>query len=598
VIQKTDQRLKALRSLMRARHIHAYIIPSKDEHQNEYIPEMWKRRQWISGFTGSAGDVAVTLYKAGLWTDSRYYIQAAQELGKSSIVLFKSGCTGVTEMTVWLKQQLNKGDRLGLDPALFSWEDVASIKKKLVPKGIELTFIEENLVDLLWKDKPGFPDAPVTPYDTAFCGEGFKDKLMRLKKQMAEEGCIFHVLSSLDAIAWLFNIRGGDIAYNPLVIAHSLITDNEIELFLQPEKITKPLLDHLDTIVSIFPYTDFLPHLTALAKKGGRAWIDGGKTSYKVVSLIEPHCELFLKESPVFYMKAIKNETEITSLKNAHLRDGIAMVRFLAWLEKKIPDGRVTELSAEQKLESLRAEQKYFMGPSFRTISAFKEHGAIIHYSSSRESDIPIQGNGIYLIDSGGQYLDGTTDITRTVAIGTPTPEQKEMFTRVLKGNISLSMTSFPQGTEGMQLDALARIFLWENRLDYGHGTGHGVGFYLNVHEGPLAISQRRGVYVGLAPGMVCSIEPGFYKPGEYGIRIENLVLIVADGDNPVDEHQFYHFKTLTLCPIDRNLIERSLLTEKEANFLNTYHRVVRDTISPHVEGETLEWLIKATEPI
>jgi Xaa-Pro aminopeptidase len=597
-MQKTDQRLKALRDLMRTRHIHAYIIPSKDEHQNEYIPDMWKRRQWISGFTGSAGDVAVTLYKAGLWTDSRYFIQAEQELGKSSIVLFKYGYTGVPEMTEWLKHQLNSGECIGLDPALVSWDDVTSIKKKLRPKGIEITFIEENLVDLLWKNKPGFPDAPVVPYDTAFCGEAFEDKLIRLKKQMKEEECTFHVVSSLDAIAWLFNIRGGDIDYNPLVIAHALISDSDIELFLQPDKMSGSLQKHLGTMVSVFPYTDFFSHLTTCAKKGGRAWIDGGHTSYKIVSLVEPHCELVLKESPLFYMKAIKNETEIACLKNAHLQDGIAMVRFLSWLDQSVAGGRVTELSAEKKLEGFRAEQQYFMGPSFRTISAFKEHGAIIHYSSSGTSDIPIQGDGLYLIDSGGQYCDGTTDITRTVAIGTPTQEQKEMFSRVLKGNISLSMASFPQGTEGIQLDVLARIFLWENRLDYGHGTGHGVGFYLNVHEGPLAISQRRGVYVGLAPGMICSIEPGFYKPGEYGIRTENLVLIVADGDNPVDEHPFYHFKTLTLCPIDRNLIERSLLTEKEARFLNAYHRTVRDAISPYVEGETLEWLHKATEPI
>ncbi|MBN1696667.1 MAG: aminopeptidase P family protein [Spirochaetales bacterium] len=594
----TDRRLKELRRIMRARNIHAYIVPSKDRHQNEYVPDMWKRREWLSGFTGSAGDVAVTLFKAGLWTDSRYFLQAEQELDGSGIVLFKSGNNDVPDMTAWLKDRLNQGDRLGIDPDLFSWEDVRAIKKKVDSKNIEVVCIEDNLVDLIRKDSPGFPDAPVTPYDTTFCGESFEDKIIRLKKQLDEEGCRFHVISSLDAIAWLFNIRGGDIPYNPCVIAYALIAKEEIKLFLRLQQTTEALSAHLRHLVSVYPYHEFLCHLVACAKKGGRAWIDGNRTSYRAVSLVEPHCELFFKESPVFYMKAVKNETEVASLKNAHLRDGIAMVKFLSWLEGAVREGGVTELSAERKLEAFRAEQQYYMGPSFRTISAFGEHGAIVHYAATAGTDTPIGGNGLYLVDSGAQYLDGTTDITRTVAIGTPTQEQKEMFTRVLKGNISLSMISFPRGTEGIQLDALARIFLWEKKLDYGHGTGHGVGFYLNVHEGPLSISQRRGTYVSLAPGMVCSIEPGYYKTGAYGIRIENLVVVAQNEDKPIHEHPFFHFKTLTLCPIDRSLIDPSLLTDKETAFIDVYHAAVRKTIGPCVEGEIKQWLFEATKPL
>ncbi|MBN2441983.1 MAG: aminopeptidase P family protein [Spirochaetales bacterium] len=591
------KRITSLRELMKTSGISAYIIPGTDPHQNEYIPGLWKRREWISGFTGSYGDIVITDKKAGLWTDSRYYIQAESEIDNTGITLYKLGLPDTKSINKWCEDELLPGESIGIDPALFSGERVTDLKKSLKNKTIELIFIEQNLVDRIWEEQPAFPHEKVEVHLISFCGESYQDKLMRLREKLTEEGCGFHVMTSLDSIAWLFNIRGSDIDYNPLVIAYAIVTPEKAELFMCLDKITPEVREHFGENVALHDYKDFKDHLSIHAQSGTKVWIDPKKTSYDIILHLLPACKILYKESPVIYYKAIKNTTELSCLRNAQVRDGAAMVKFLHWLEETVPAGIVTEVSAERKLAEYRQQNDLFCGLSFQTISAFGDHGAIVHYSSSEKTDRLITGNGLYLVDSGAQYKDGTTDITRTIPIGTPTDEQREMFTRVLKGHISLASAVFPKGTKGIQLDTLARKPLWDLRCDYGHGTGHGVGFFLNVHELPPSISYRNGVIRDLAPGMVCTIEPGFYKKGEYGIRIENMVT-VAGNDEDDEENSFYYFKILTLCPIDTRCILPSLLTDGEKKFLNLYHRKVAETLTPLLDSDCAAWLKKAIMPV
>ena len=593
------KRINSLRNLMKQYAISAYLIPGTDPHQNEYIPDIWKRLEWISGFTGSNGNFVITKDKAALWTDYRYKLQAEEELAGTEIIIFISGVPDTPTINEWLFKEFSNGTIIGIDPRLFTLDEVTDLKNRLKHKKIEIKCIEKNLVDLIWKNKPDFPDSPITLHPISYCGVSFEEKLSWVRERMMEEECDLHIITSLDSIAWLFNIRGSDIPYNPVIISYALITYTQAYLFIKHRNIPKSIKDLFYGKVKLLNYNDFDKELKDFIKNHNRIWVDAKRTNFYITSLIEPFCELFFKESPIIGLKAIKNKTEISCLKKTHLQDGIAMVRFLCWLESQINQNRrVTELSAADKLESIRQDNENYIGLSFKTISAFAEHGAIVHYSCSNDSDIPLKQPGIFLIDSGAQYLDGTTDITRTIALGTPTFEQKKMFTLVLKGHIGLAITSFPAGTKGIQLDTIARKPLWDKGLDYGHGTGHGIGFYLNVHEGPQAISQTKGVFTNLEPGMVCSIEPGFYKTGEYGIRIENICLITEDREFSTSENKFYKFVTFTLCPIDRNLIEKKLLTQIELDFLNSYHKIVRSRISPYLDEDELKWLIKATEII
>lgn len=592
------KRLAELRKLMKNFKIDAYIIPSTDAHQSEYVPALWRRRSWISGFDGSAGDVVVTMDKAGLWTDSRYFLQAEQQLKGSSIELFKMGLPETPSMKGFLKTELNSGQSAGIDPCVLSHNEAAAFMAELAGKKIKLKFIEQNLVDPLWKDQPVLPTDPIMPWDKKYAGESVESKLERIREKMAEEDVDAHVLTMLDAIAWTFNMRSKDVDFNPVVISYAIITPKKAELFTNLEKIDRKAKKHLKKSVKVYDYEEFKKRLLKIAKRKNKIWLDDGTINQWVVDLIEKKCNLFYKDSPVTLFKACKNKTEIAGFKACHVRDGAAMVKFLHWLEKAVPEGGVTEISATEKLEAFRAEDSLFHGLSFETISAYKEHGAIIHYTSTPETDVELKTEGIYLIDSGGQYLDGTTDITRTVALGEPTDEQKDRFTRVLKGHIDLALASFPRGTQGIQLDTIARKALWDNGLNYGHGTGHGVGSFLGVHEGPQAISYYRGIGVPLELGMFCSNEPGFYKAGEYGIRIETLVNVVKDEEKSNGEFEFYKFETATLCPIDLKLIEKSLLTDEEVEYLNAYHKRVRETLSSHLKGEALAWLEKNTEGI
>ncbi len=593
-----QERIQKLRDLMRKHKIQAYVIPSTDAHASEYVPAIWQRRAWISGFDGSAGDVIVTLDKAGLWTDSRYFLQAEEQLKGTGIDLYKIGVPGEPDMLSFLKRELKGGDSVGIDPKVISYRQAVQWLKELQGVGIKIKFIEDNLVDEIWEDQPEMPLDPIVVWDEKYAGESVDSKLQRIRQKMTEEGVQTHVLTMLDAIAWTFNIRSNDVEYNPVAIGYAVITQDEAELFVNKKKVNRKVKKHLKGLAKIRDYEDFRKRLPKLAKKKTRVWLEDESVNYWVVMMLQKRCELFFKRSMVTDFKAIKNATELAGFQACHIRDGVAMVKFLKWLDETAPQGGVTEMSAQEKLKAFREEQKLFQGLSFETISSYNEHGAIVHYTSSPETDVELKAPGIYLIDSGGHYLDGTTDITRTIALGEPTAEQKDRFTRVLKGHIDLAMTLFPVGTQGIQLDTIARKPLWDIGLNYGHGTGHGVGTFLNVHEGPQGISYYRGLGVPLQPGMVCSNEPGYYKTGEYGMRVENLIVVTKDEEHSGEEWKFLKFYDLTLCPIDLNLVEKSLLTEEEIDYLNAYHQKVYDTLAPFLKKDEKNWLKGKTRSV
>ena len=587
------ERIAALRKLMKENGVQAYLILSTDPHQSEYVPELWQRRVWISGFDGSAGDVVVTMDQAGLWTDSRYFIQAAEQLKDTGIDLYKLGLAETPTIAAFIKNQLKTGEKAAIDPRVISFTEAQSLQTQLQSAGIELVFLSENLVDKLWTDQPAMPLSPVEVHDVKYAGEEVESKLNRIRDAMRRLNADIHILTTLDSIAWTFNIRSSDIEYNPLAIAYAVIGLDDAKLFVKKEKITAKVESHLSGLVRLFDYDDFAAEIKNISAKNV-VWLDKSTVNQWVVTLLQGNNKIIFNESPVTRFKAIKNKTELSGFVNSHIRDGAAMVKFFCWLEEAVPQGGVNELSAAAKLESFRKEMPLFKGLSFETISAYGAHGAIVHYSSSQESNVELKPQGIFLLDSGGQYLDGTTDITRTVTFGEPTAEQKDRFTRVLKGHIDLALTKFPRGTQGMQLDTIARKALWDILENYGHGTGHGVGSYLGVHEGPQAISYYRGLGVALEPGMILSNEPGFYKEGEYGIRIETLVQVVVSKEN----ENFLEFETATLCPIDLKLINKSLMTAAEIEYLNDYHKRVRETLLPLLSGREQKWLIENTEAI
>ncbi|MCB0283628.1 MAG: aminopeptidase P family protein [Calditrichaeota bacterium] len=591
-------RIKALRSEMQKRQIKAYLIPSIDAHQSEYVPALWQRRPFISGFNGSAGDVVITMQNGGLWTDGRYYAQAEEQLSGSGIDLFRASDGGTPTIPDFLKTELQKGDIVAADPKTFSVSQAQSLMKEIKSNGLQFEFIEENLIDIIWEDQPELPKDPIKIHPIKYAGESVESKLSRIRRAIAANDCYAHVITMLDAIAWTFNLRGKDVDFNPVFIAYAIITQDDAYLFTRSEKITEEVRRNLGNAVHIFDYSEFKTHLDKLAQSAKRIWIDGTTTNYWIYSMLYPKCDIYNGMSPVIKFKAIKNEAELNGYRACHIRDGVAMVNFLHWLDNAVPKGGITELSATEKLLEFRQQQDMFQGPSFSSISSYKIHGAIIHYSVTKESDIPLEAEGVYLIDSGGQYLDGTTDITRTVALGTVGDEEKENFTRVLMGHINLCLTSFPKGTNGPALDVISRQALWEIGLNFNHGTGHGVGAYLGVHEGPQAINPSRGFGVALEPGMILSNEPGYYKNKQYGMRVENLINVVPDKELSSDEFEFYKFENATICPIDTRLIKKSVMQEKHINWLNEYHERVLNILSPFVSGEVKDWLKNATKAV
>ena len=588
------ERVTQLRKLMSENGIDAYIIPSGDPHQSEYTAECWKSRKWISGFSGSAGTVVITADKGGLWTDSRYFLQAENELADSSIVLFKMGEPEVPNYSNWLKENLSKGAKIGFDGKVFSIASANSLAEELSVKDITIES-QFDFIDEIWKERPSIPMNTFYSLDLKYAGKSRTEKIAEIRKEMVNLNADYHLITTLDDIAWIFNIRGKDVTYNPVVISYAVISADEVVLFVEEQKVTAELRTELyEDKITINPYYDIVKYLAEIKEKKS-ILISENKTNKWLYDSINPECRIIKDINISTKLKACKNETEIKNFKEAHIKDGVAMVKFLFWLHQTVGKEEVTELSATEKLEEFRKQGKNYMGPSFGTISGYKEHGAIVHYSSTPETDVKLQTESFLLLDSGGQYLEGTTDITRTIPLGNLTEEEKRDFTLVLKGHIDLAMAKFPTGTRGIALDILARKAMWDAGINYGHGTGHGVGFFLNVHEGPQSISQ------GLAPaalevGMVTSNEPGIYRENKHGIRIESI--IVVNKDEETQFGKFLKFETITLCPIDTDAVIPEMLTKAEKKWLNDYHKNVFKQLAPFLTGAENNWLRYKTKEI
>ena len=589
------ERIAALREAMKEKNIDAYIIPSSDPHLSEYPADRWKSREWISGFDGSAGTVVVTADKAGLWTDSRYFLQAGIQLEGSGIELYKMALPETPTIQEFLLHELESGQTVGTDGQTYSVAETAILEKALRRKEIKLE-TSCDLIDLVWKDRPAIPGNPLFEMPVELSGKSVREKLDELNNRLRKEGADSLILAALDEVAWTFNIRGTDVAYNPVVISYAFVSEDESVLFIDPKKITAESAENLKKEgVILADYTMIQKYLSRLPENS-RVFIDPAKTNISLYNALPKGCTIIEGITPANHLKSIKNETEIKGFRNAVIKDGIALTRFYIWPEKKLAAGeKVTELSASAMLTALRAEQPQYIMDSFETICGYAAHGAIVHYAATPETDVEIKADSMLLMDSGAQYLDGTTDITRTIALGEPTEQMKKDFTRVLKGTIGIAKCKFPAGAKGVQLDILARKALWDAGINYLHGTGHGIGHCLNVHEGPQSIRMEANP-VPLKPGMVISDEPAMYRTGEYGIRTENMVLVREDSET--EYGKFYGFDTLTLCYIDTKLIVVPMLSVREHAWINKYHQMVYDLLSPHLNEDEKAWLKEKTAEI
>ncbi|MGH7052441.1 MAG: aminopeptidase P family protein [Stellaceae bacterium] len=588
------QRLAALREELRGRGLDGFIVPRADEHQGEYVPPCGQRLLWLTGFTGSAGLAVVLSERAALFVDGRYTLQAAAQVDREAFEIHHLIDTPPAQ---WIAAALKPGMALGYDPWLLTPYDVERFRTAAEKAGAGLRAVADNPLDRVWQDRPARPLAPVVPHDESFAGESAEAKRSRLGAALAADGIAAAVLTMPESIAWLLNIRGGDVPHTPLPLSFAILRqDGGVALLIDRRKLASGLDRHLGNAVALAPPEEFGPALDALAAEGGRVRVDpASAASWVFDRLAAAGAQIQRAPDPCLLPKACKNPIECAGTRAAHRRDGAALTRFLAWLSGEAPKGQLSEIAVSDRLEALRREGDHFRDLSFPTISGAGSNGAIVHYKATPESEKRLEPGTLYLLDSGAQYLDGTTDVTRTIAIGAPTPEMCDRFTRVLKGHIALALARFPKGTTGSQLDAFARSALWREGLDYDHGTGHGVGSYLGVHEGPQRISKTANGEA-LRPGMIVSNEPGYYKTGAYGIRIENLVLV-----QPVEEpheREMLCFETLTLAPIDRHLVEPALLAAEEIAWLDAYHAQVRAVISPLVDGATASWLAAATAPI
>ena len=591
--QSIKERIHALRMTFRPNNIKAFIIPSTDPHLSEYVAPYWMSREWISGFTGSAGTAVILMDKAGLWTDSRYFLQAEKELEGSGITLYKEMLPETPSITKFLCQNLKPGESVSIDGKMFSVQQVEQMKEDLAPYQLQVNLFGDPLKNI-WKDRPSMPDAPAFIYDVKYAGKSCGEKVAAIRTELKKKGIFALFLSSLDEIAWTLNLRGSDVHCNPVIVSYLLVTQDEVVYFISPEKITQEVNEYLqEQQVSLRKYDEAESFLNSFT--GENILIDPKKTNYAIYSAINPACKVVRGESPVTLLKAIRNEQEIAGIHHAMQRDGVALVKFLKWLEASVLSGKETELSVDRKLHEFRAAQPLYMGESFDTIAGYKEHGAIVHYSATEESDVTLQSKGFLLLDSGAQYLDGTTDITRTIALGELTEEEKTDYTLILKGHIALAMAKFPAGTRGAQLDVLARMPIWSHGMNFLHGTGHGVGHFLSVHEGPQSIRMNENPIV-LQPGMVTSNEPGVYKAGSHGIRTENLTLVCKDKEGMFGE--YFKIQTITLCPICKKGIIKEMLTAEEVKWFNDYHQTVYKKLSPSLNEEEKKWLLEATKAI
>jgi Xaa-Pro aminopeptidase len=582
--------LTQLRAAMKENNIDGYLIPSADPHLGEYIPEHWRIISWLTGFTGSSSTLFITDSFAGLWSDSRYFIQAENQLQNSGFVLMKPFLPDFKDCIEWIAGNINTGSKIAVDGRIFSIGSKRKAEKLLKGKNVTLD-LECDLISEFWNDRPPMPDSKALDHSLIFCGKDRATKISDLRRQMIKQNTDYHLLTSVDDIMWLLNIRGNDVKYCPLLTSFAIVDQDQILLFVEDNKIPLKLASEFDKLdIVMLPYDEITGMLSTLPS-GSTILITTETTSASLFNSIPEGMTIKEDISIPTRLKAIKNSTEIENIGKVMVRDGVALTKFFFWLEQNIGLLAISELTVNEKLNAFRSEQDNFLGPSFSTIAAFGAHGALPHYSATAESDSVIGINGILLVDSGGQYLDGTTDITRTIATGRPEAGQKRDFTLVLKGTIALAMAKFPEGTKGIQLDILARKALWERGLNYGHGTGHGVGFCLNVHEGPHSIGPSGGTSskIVIEPGMLISDEPAIYREKEYGIRIENLILCYEDEETEFGK--FLKFDTLSLCYIDKSLIDISLLDKKEIDWLNSYHAEVYQKLSPFITSEERLWL-------
>ena len=590
-----QNRIAALRDYMSQCGISAFIAPSTDPHSGEYVPAHWESRKWLSGFSGSAGTVVITKDNAGLWTDSRYFIQAEEQLEGTGIQLFKDRLPETPSISEWLGSVLNKDEKVGIDGWVNSMQEAASLRKELQTYGLELTLVEDPF-QYIWNDRPTLPQTPVFIHGLEYAGVSCSEKISKIKESIKSKGATGIILSSLDEIAWTLNLRSDDVHCNPLFISYLFLSENKNTLYILEEKVTEEVRSYLkEHEVEIEDYKNFSKNLKAFSGKDEEVLQISPQANEALYTLASQHTNVTIAPSPVALMKAHKNPTEIAGFRKAMERDGVAMVKFLRWLKDAVKNGEETELSVDEKLYELRAEQANFKGISFDTIAGYKEHAAIVHYEATPETSIPLKPEGLLLLDSGAQYLDGTTDITRTIVLGPLTEEEKKDYTLVLKGHLQLQNAQFPAGTCGTQLDVLARIAMWKAGINYLHGTGHGVGQFLSVHEGPHQVRMNHMPTL-LEPGMTLTDEPGIYKAGRHGIRIENTLAIV-----PAQESEFgtfYKFEPLTLCPIDKEAILIDMLNDEELSWFNEYHQMVYNRLKPFLNEQEQAWLEEATSPL
>ena len=603
-MNEINQRLEKLREVMKREHLAAFIFPSTDAHQSEYVADHWQGRAWISGFNGSAGTAVVTMRSAALWTDSRYFLAAEEQLAGTEYQLMKLKVAGTPTIAEWLSHELleadgmrNNGDddslEVGLDGMVNSYHTTVALMSELRKLGGITVRTNFDPLDAIWKNRPSIPQNPVEIQPLQYAGESLKSKVARIRKALRELHADGMLVSALDDIAWTLNLRGTDVHCNPVFVSYLLLSTDRISLFVDEEKVSDEVRAYLKANgVSLYNYNKVEEGLKSYAEYN--ILLDGDETSYYLWKVVRCH-EIISASSPIPAMKAIKNETEIEGYRRAMLRDGVAMVKFLKWLKPAVEAGGQTEISIDKKLTSLRASQELFRDISFDTIAGYAEHGAIVHYEATPETDALLKPEGFILIDSGAQYQDGTTDITRTIALGPVTEEMKHVYTLVLKGHIQLELAKFPDGAAGTQLDALSRECMWREGYNFLHGTGHGVGAYLNVHEGPHQI-RMEWKPTPLRSGMTVTDEPGLYLAGKFGVRTENTLLI---RDFMTTEFgKFLQMESLTLCPIDVSPIDVEMMLPEELEWLNGYHQLVFEKLSPYLDEEEKKWLGNATKPI
>ena len=593
--EEIAQRLSNLREIMQREHLDAFIFPSTDPHNSEYVPDRWKGREWISGFNGSAGTAVVTMHSAALWTDSRYFIAAEQQLAGTEFVLMRERVAGTPTIAEWLGKVLSdiNGATVGVDGMVNTAADVEVLISDLRQQGGITVRTNFDPLAVIWTNQPPIPTTPIEVHSLEYAGESTTSKLSRIRMALRSLHADGMLVSALDDIAWTLNLRGSDVHCNPVFVSYLLIDTKTITLFINDEKLTPDVKAYLTAQgVQTAPYNHIKDALRNYVEYN--ILLDPNVISYTLFKQVRTQ-EIVRTSSPIPAMKAIKNEIEVEGFRRAMIRDGVALVKFLRWLQTAVAKGQETEISVAEKLTALRAEQPLFRGISFDTIAGYEAHGAIVHYEATPETDVPLRPHGFLLLDSGAQYQDGTTDITRTIALGELTEEQREVYTLVLKGHIQLELAKFPSGASGTQIDALAREAMWRKGFNFLHGTGHGVGSFLNVHEGPHQIRMEYRP-APLLPFMTVTDEPGLYLEGKFGVRIENILLIKPYMTTPFGE--FLQMEPLTLCPIDTAPIVREMLLNEEVDWLNGYHQYVFDKLSPYLQGADLDWLRAATQNI